>query len=184
MIIGITGTIGAGKGTVARYLEAHGFRNFSVREFLLKELSRRGLPHDRDHMAPLANELRKTFGPAYIIEALYEEAAHYAGNSIIESIRNAGEVTFLKSKPGFHLIAVDADQKLRYDRIVLRGSSTDNITFQTFQIQEEKESHGENQWEQNLSLCIKEAEVVFRNNGSLEQLKAQVDEYLGRLFKK
>ncbi|MCU0660147.1 MAG: AAA family ATPase [Candidatus Pacebacteria bacterium] len=178
MIIGITGTIGAGKGTVARYLEEKGFKNFSVREFLLEELSKRGLPHDREHMTPLANELRRTYGPAHIIQTLYAKAGQYTGNSIIESIRNEGEILFLKTKPDFHLLAVDADQKVRYNRIVLRGSTTDAVTFETFQAQEEKESKGVNPWEQNLSVCIANADAIFVNNGTFDELKLQVEKYL------
>ena len=44
MIIGITGTLGAGKGTIASYLvKEKGFKHFSVREFLNKELQKRKL---------------------------------------------------------------------------------------------------------------------------------------------
>ena len=39
IVIGITGTIGAGKGTIVEYLvEKKGFLHFSVREFLLKKI--------------------------------------------------------------------------------------------------------------------------------------------------
>ena len=39
LIIGITGTLGAGKGTVVEYLvEKKGFDHYSVRAFLLKEI--------------------------------------------------------------------------------------------------------------------------------------------------
>lgn len=42
LIIGITGTIGAGKGTVSDYLvNKKGFKHFSVREFLIKEINKR-----------------------------------------------------------------------------------------------------------------------------------------------
>ena len=54
LIIGITGTLGAGKGTVVEYLvEKQGFDHYSVRSFLLKEINRRGMPENRDSICLL-----------------------------------------------------------------------------------------------------------------------------------
>ena len=181
MIIGITGTIGAGKGTVVEYLDHKGFTHCSVRDFLRAELALRGLVHDRDAMFALANELRQSHGPAYIMEQLYADAIESGKDAVIESIRNVGEVAYLKSKPGFHLIAVDADRKTRYERAILRGSSTDTISYEKFCEQEDAESTGTDPWMQNLPACMKEAEVVFHNDGTFEELRQQVDAYLDKI---
>ena len=43
-IVGITGTLGAGKGALVEYLQTrHDFKWFSVRAFLLREIEKRGL---------------------------------------------------------------------------------------------------------------------------------------------
>ena len=43
IIIGITGTLGAGKGTIVDYLcKKRGFLHYSVREFLVEEIKNRG----------------------------------------------------------------------------------------------------------------------------------------------
>ena len=43
-IIGITGTIGAGKGTIVDYLvKEKGYVHYSVRAFIAEEIQRRGL---------------------------------------------------------------------------------------------------------------------------------------------
>ena len=42
--IGITGTLGAGKGTIVDYLvKNRGFVHYSVRAFITEEIKRRGL---------------------------------------------------------------------------------------------------------------------------------------------
>lgn len=87
MIIGITGTLGAGKGTIVEYLIQKGFRHYSVREFLIKEINKRSLPVNRDSMVLVANQLREINSPSYIIERLLEKANQEGENSIIESIR-------------------------------------------------------------------------------------------------
>ena len=76
IILGITGTLGAGKGTIVDYLVSEkGFEHFSVRSFLLEEIREQGLPENRDSMYRLANDLRAKFGPSYVVDRLYDRAA-------------------------------------------------------------------------------------------------------------
>jgi len=175
IIIGITGTLGAGKGTLVEYLKEHkGFLHFSVRDFLVEELKRRNMEVNRDTMTSLANELRANHSPSYITDQLYEQAKQARQNSIIESIRTPGEITSLRAKGDFYLFAVDADPKVRYERISLRKSATDNIDFETFLSNEKREMTATDPNKQNLSKCIKEADFVFDNNGDLDKLFEQL----------
>ena len=75
-IIGITGTMGAGKGTVVDYLTKppHKYLHYSARSYLNKLIAEKGMPEGRDSMRVLANQLRAENGPAALIEALYEDA--------------------------------------------------------------------------------------------------------------
>ena len=103
MIIGITGTLAAGKGTVVEYLESKGFRHFSVRAYLIEVIEERGLPVNRDSMVLVANELREKNSPSFIVEELYRKASEEGGDVIIESIRAEGEITALRAKGEFFL---------------------------------------------------------------------------------
>jgi len=180
--IGITGTIGAGKGTVVEYLEkSRGFRHFSVRSFLLDIIRREGMPENRDSMFRLGNSLRQEFGPSYVTDRLYEMAAESGVNCIIESIRTPGEAVSLRARGNFYLLAVDADPKIRYGRIVERQSVTDNISFETFTSNEEREMTSADPNQQNLKECIRMADFVLTNNGSREELYAQVEEILKKM---
>ncbi|PIY34687.1 MAG: hypothetical protein COZ08_00575, partial [Bacteroidetes bacterium CG_4_10_14_3_um_filter_42_6] len=68
VIIGITGTLGAGKGTLVDYLiNKRGFAHYSAREFLIREITRQGLEVNRDTMTSVANKLRALHSPAYVI---------------------------------------------------------------------------------------------------------------------
>lgn len=175
LVIGITGTLGAGKGTLVEYLTEHkGFAHFSVRDFLVAELHKRSLEVNRDTMTRLANELRAHHSPSYIIDQLYQQAKNLGKNSVIESIRTPGEITSLRAKGDFYLFAVDADPKVRYERISLRKSATDNIDFDTFLANEKREMTATDPNKQNLSKCIEEADFVFDNNGDLKDLYEQL----------
>ncbi len=183
--IGITGTIGAGKGTIVDFLvKEKGFKHFSVRAFLLAEIDKRSMPQTRDSMWAIAQEFRKNFSSGYIMEQLAEDRKNFNGPAIIESIRAVGEIEALKNKlSDFVLFAVDADPKIRYDRIVARNSSTDHVTFEKFVADEEKESTNTEAWSGNLPACKKLADYVFDNNGSLELLHTHVEEVLKKILK-
>lgn len=183
IVIGITGTIGAGKGTVAAYLtDKYGFKSYSVRDFLIEEIKQRGLPVNRDSMTEIANDLRATHGPGYIVNELYKRAQQNSTNAIIESVRTTGEVDTLEKNPGFHLLAVDANPEMRYERITTRHSSTDNVSFQQFIDDEKRELESTDPGKQNLLGCIKRANFVIANNGSLNELHAQVDDMITNII--
>ena len=113
VIIGITGTNGAGKGTVVEYLVAQKrFGHFSARALLTEEIEKRGWENNRENLIKVANELRETYGSAYVAEELFKRASVSKKNCIIESIRTVGEIELLKKKGKFVLLAVDADQKV------------------------------------------------------------------------
>ena len=140
-IIGITGTLGAGKGTVVDYLETKGFLHYSSRSVITEEIEWRGLAVIRDTMTHVANDLRAAHSPSYIAEKLYDQAAAAGKNAVIESLRTEGEIAALRAKGNFLLLAVDADPKLRYERIVARASETDQISYEKFLADEAREMH-------------------------------------------
>ena len=179
IVIGLTGTYGAGKGTIVEFLKSKGFKHFSVSEdYLVPEIKRRGLPVNRDSMILVANDLRNKHGSSFIVKELYKLAEASGSNSIIESIRTVGEVEELKKLPNFLLLAVDADRKVRYERALLRNSSKDHVSFEEFSKKEDLELSSDDPNKQNLSACISMADVVFNNNGSKEDLFSKVEAFL------
>ncbi len=184
MIIGITGTLGAGKGTIVEYLsQTRGFRHFSVRGYLLEEIRRRGMPENRDSMFSLANDLRAANGPSFVTDELYRQALKAGGDCIIESIRTTGEIASLREKGNFILLAIDANPEIRYHRVVERASETDRISFTTFLENEQRESVSTHPGIQNLRACIKLADYKLYNNGTRGQLYREVEKVLGKLNK-
>eukprot|EP00937_MAST-01D_sp_MAST-1D-sp2_P008124 g8124.t1 len=175
-VVGITGTLGAGKGAIVDYLVGtRGFTHFSVRTYLTRIIEERGMPVNRESMRQVANGLRAKHSPSYLVECLLAEANKSGKDCIIESIRTGGEVARLRDA-GATLFAVDAAQRLRYDRIVGRASATDSVTFEEFAAAEalEMDSAGDPN-KQNLAACIAAADTRMTNEGTLEELHAQVD---------
>ncbi|GAB4321069.1 MAG: AAA family ATPase [Bacteroidales bacterium] len=182
IVIGLTGTLGAGKGTVVDFLKnEYGFSHYSVRGFLLREIAKLGLEGNRDTMVKVANSLREKHGPSYITDQLYEEATRNGTPAVIESIRTPGEIDSLRRKSDFILWAVDADPEIRYQRILKRGSETDHISYETFLQNEQREMEGKEPFQQNLKACIGMADHLFYNNGTIDELYHQVREAVEEL---
>lgn len=176
-IIGITGQQGAGKSEVAKYLAQQGALHLSVRAFLEEHIAE-GEEYDREKLVNIANKMRKENGPDYIIATLCKRAKEAPNKiAVIESIRSKGEVNYLKDN-NHTLLSVSAHPRVRYERIIKRAASTDNITFEQFVEDESRESYSEDNNKQSITTCMLNADIKIRNDGDLQLLKKRVFDYV------
>lgn len=181
MLIGITGTNGAGKGAVVEYLVGvKGYSRYSARTVILEEVRARHLPETRTNMRDVANDLRRKHGAAYVIEQLYEMAKDDA-NAVVESIRTIGEAEFLKEHNA-RIIAVDADRKLRYERVANKEDmELTHMSFEDFCAIEDREMASSEPWDMNVFGVMQLADARVMNDGSPEDLHVQVDEAVTKI---
>jgi len=179
MLIGVTGTDGAGKGTAVEYLvKQHNFTHYSSRDLIVAEIERQGLPVNRNQMRLTANDLREQFGNDFVVKQALEKAkADNVKNAVIESVRALAEAEYLKEHEGI-LLAVDADQAIRYKRVQQRRSASDLVDFETFKSQEELEKNDPNPHGMQKAKVMAMADYTIKNSTSIEELHAQVDAVL------
>lgn len=179
MLIGLTGTNGAGKGEVAKYLKKKGFIYFSLSDILREELNKKGLEISRENLQNVGNQLRKKFGPGVLAEKTIKKIKD---KSIIDSIRNPEEIRRLREfakefKTVFFLLSVDAPIKLRFERLGKRGRMESADTLEEFKEREQfekgKETHG-----QQINVCMEMADYTVINDGTLEELYDKIDKAL------
>jgi dephospho-CoA kinase len=186
MIIGITGEIGAGKGTVVEILEKKGYKHYSARAVITEEIIRRNLPVNRPNMNEVATDLRKQFGPAFVSDYYISQAEKEGVKDfIIESIRTPAEAENIRAHGGI-ILAVTADKHLRYTRIQSRASETDQVTFEEFSNQEDREMKSEKPGDpayMDMGSIIANADVNIRNEGTLEELEDQLNTALSQINK-
>jgi dephospho-CoA kinase len=172
-LIGLTGTHGAGKGTITEYLvREHGFLRVSVSEFLAHEATRRGMSPDRPTRSMIANEYRAQ-GQIALMEATYASIPQGSERVVLEPQYTVDEVRFIHEKGGI-VIAVDADLETRYARVHVRGSAKDDVSFEQFKEVQERELDSSDQTKQNIAQTMKRADVLLMNNGTVEEFEAQV----------
>ena len=178
MILGVSGPYGAGKGEVVAYLAARSFVAYSLSDVLRDELRARGQEESRERMIATGNELRAAGGPAALADRLLARLAPDR-NYVIDSIRHPAEVEALRRNArGFKLIWVDADPKLRLDRLRSRGRSGDPGSLETLLELEGRERAGGGENAQQLDAVERLADFRLRNEGSLAVLHAGIQRVL------
>jgi len=173
-LIGLTGPNAAGKSAVADHLVERGFAYHSLSDIVREEADRLGLDHTRVHLIALGNDLRRREGPAAL-------AAHIRGRvgrrDVIDSIRNPAEVTELRKLEGFRLLGIDAPVEVRFERALRRGRAGDGETLEEFRRREEEEN-SRDPAAQQLQATFALADIRAANDGTLEDLRGQVDRLL------
>ena len=179
IILGLIGKLAAGKGTVAKYLaERHQAEILMFSQPLRDVLTRFYLPQTRNNMQAVSQGLREALGQDALARVMAEDAKKSTANIIaIDGVRRPMDIKYLKELPGFILVKIETEQKIRYQRILSRGQNPGEaqITFEEFQTQEAAEA------ESLISKVAKEAKFFLDNNGSLDNLYHQVEEILNKI---
>ena len=179
MIIGLTGTFAAGKGTVAENLIGRGFQYYSLSDELRFLLRQNGIMPTRDNLIKAGNQLRARNGSGFLAELVIKrlKGSPSVSNSIVDSIRNVGEIATLRQLKDFFLAAVDARVDIRYERARKRASVRDPKSFSEFLVQQKREMLGKKN-EQQLAACMKEADFIITNDGDFKKLYKQIDKVI------
>lgn len=178
MIIGITGTNCSGKGEIVKYFEKKGFQVLSLSDCLREEANKRNLPHSREILTGLGNELRKKHGSGIlakrVIKKMNRENAEGIVDIVIDSIRNPGEINELRKLKNFFLLGVKASLRIRFLRSTKRSRTGDMRTLYKFKKQEAEENRNK-KINQQLKECMRLADRVILNNGTILDLHRKID---------
>lgn len=180
-IIGLTGTAGSGKDTVAELLcELHGMHEFNTSDFV-RAVTRYiyDLPHDsspiRDQLFETANALRKLNQATTVEMGLVQAKGRDFEVQLITGLRSVGEADAVREAGGI-IIGVDADPKIRHERIKsrLRDKESER-TYEEFLAQDEHENKGIGDGpSRGIRSIIDDADILITNEGTLEDLKEQI----------
>jgi dephospho-CoA kinase len=173
-LIGLTGTNSAGKGEVASFFEKKGYAYFSLSDLIREELRKAGKAETRDNLIKMGNKLREKSGHDILARRVMKKVKDKA---VIDSIRNPKEVEYLRKHRDFILFAVDAPVELRYERAKKRGRAESASTIEEF-IKKEAEEMTDRERGQQLHNCMKMADFLVINDGSLKDLHRRLEELL------
>ena len=185
-LIGIGGTNGSGKDTLSQILaDDYGWLFVSASgDLIIPELKRRGQPLEREQMAALTAEWNRTNKGAVVDKAIEKFDVMSKTNPynglVISSIRHPWEVDRIHAHGG-QVVWVDADPKVRYERIFNRGQGDkDCKTFEQFQAEEKAEmEHSGDSATLNMASVKATADIFITNDDNdIGKFKKNVQEQL------
>lgn len=180
LVLGLTGTIGAGKDVVSDYIvKEHGFNAFSCGDVIRTIADEEGLEPTRENLQMLGKEHRKKEGEGFLGKKAAEIANRKDSDRlVVNGIRNPEEVQALREELGedFVLIYIHADEETRFERLKERARTGDPKTLEAFKEQDRKEKE-KFRMEETFDM----ADEYIGNEGSLQELYNKVDETVSKL---
>lgn len=168
-----TGLPGSGKDSCLGYLQTkYQAAIFSFTTMLKDVLDRFYLEYNRDNLIKLSENIRQTFGEDTLAKTMAQDTAKAQANLIaIGNARRLADIKYLSTQSGFVLIEVAANIKLRYERVNKRTEKTNDSqqTFDQFVADHQRNT------ELSILELTKQASERIDNNGSLENLRQQLD---------
>jgi dephospho-CoA kinase len=176
LVVGLTGPNASGKGAAAEALRVRGYAVHSLSDVVREEATRLGRDHSRASLVRTGRELRAACGPGVLAERILPRIRP---PSVVDSIRNPGEVEALRRLPAFRLLGVVAGTETRFGRTVRRGRPGDPATLDEFLRQESVED-SEDAEGQRTSATLRLCDAVLQNDGSLEAFREALAALVGR----
>ncbi|PIR49187.1 hypothetical protein COU80_00355 [Candidatus Peregrinibacteria bacterium CG10_big_fil_rev_8_21_14_0_10_55_24] len=180
-VIGLTGSLGSGKGEVVKMLSSRGFRAISLSDIVREEATKRGLEHTRENLQNTGNALREKHGPGALGKRVRETIEHDSSAQwIVDGIRNPGEAEELRRIPGFKMVGLSADREIIIRRVMERQREGANALSRESIIEklEREMGKGEPPEGQQVGKCLNNVDYIFLNESTLEDLERKLDHVL------
>lgn len=176
MIVGLTGTMGCGKGEVVNYLKAKGFEHYVYSDILREIAKQRKIEPTRANLQKLGTDIKKeTKNWGILSKKILEKVK--TDKAIVDGVRNTDEIKELRRGKKTIVIGVTAPQRLRFQRLKKRGRPGDPKTFKEFKRLDNLENRGKTKG-QEINKCLNMADFLVVNDGTLEKLRKRVEEIL------
>ena len=183
MIIGLVSPMGSGKGEVVKILNKHGFDNITLSQMVREEAKKRGLSQKRETLMEVGNSMREKEGPGVLAKYALEKIQQSDNvNWIIDGIRNPAEIIALKAGRNVNIIGIEVKQETLVKRILKRADKKDPKEKEEIINRLEREwEEPNNPFGQQVGACMRMADKMIDNNGTLKALDNEITEYYNKI---
>ncbi len=179
-VIGIVGLQGSGKTEVAKALAQFDVPCVRMGDVVWDELRRRGQEITEANVAKVANEFRARDGLGAIAKRcvpLIKARGKGKRAIVVDGIRGTAEVDEFRRAfgDGFHLVAVQASERVRYSRVASRGRADDVATLEKFGEKDRRELG----W--GLKGALAQADFTITNEGTLKEFRRKAVDFFKQM---
>lgn len=179
IILSFVGDLAAGKGTICKYLnEKYQANAYRFSTMLRDVLDRMYVPQTRENLQKISTILRQNFGEDVMSKVIAEDVKNDKNEIVmVEGIRRPTDITYLKENPGFHLIYITADPKIRWERLVKRAENPGDTekTYEEFLQDEQAEA------DSMIKTLGQTAKFTINNDGTLEEFYQQMEDIITKI---
>ena len=173
-IIGIAGTLGSGKDTIADFLvEQEDFYHVSTGDLVREEsMKRHGSIERNPYLQETATHLRRTHGGDILIKRgleRFKQQTKKHNGIVFTGIRSLGEARGVKASGGT-LLYIDAPIEIRYERVQKRLRDNEaHVSLEQFRQNElNEQTQSDHEAEFNIYKIKDEADVVILNDSDID----------------
>jgi len=173
IIIGLTGKIACGKGTIKNYLmekyEADDYRFSTILRDVAKRLD---IETTRQNLQTMSQALRQAFGEDTLAKAMIRDLQNSQAKLIVvDGIRRMQDIIFLREMEGFKLWQVIAAEDIRYKRVVSRNENPGDAekTLEEF-LQDEK-----GEAEKEIPNVMSHSDYTIDNETTIPEMHLRID---------
>ncbi|MDQ5943753.1 MAG: hypothetical protein QG675_521 [Patescibacteria group bacterium] len=183
IIIGLVGEPSGGKDTAADYLvKKYKFTHVSTGDLVREYITSNKLGDlTRQNLKAAAIKLREQFGSDYLADTALQSTK--SDRIVVSGLRTVAEVHCIQLNKGI-ILCVNANIKTRFERAKQRGRIGEDIDYETFKKIQASEQRSQDPNRQNVEAVISIADENIQNNGSLQELYSQIDDFMNRLIKR
>ena len=181
IVLGFIGTIGSGKDFAAGHLiKSHGFQSISMGDLVREAATNKGIELNRKNLQKISKSFTDKHGMHYWADEVSKRILKLNWEKvIINGVRRVQELEVYRKhfSPNFKLVFVDADSKVRFERLKSRARVGFPDTWEKFVEHEKGESKLYGTFEESIKL----ADYNIKNESSADALYKQLDSVLREL---
>ena len=178
----VTGKRGSGKSVITKIASRHGIRSVEMHEPVYDAMTKRNIPLTHENIIKFSEGLRekKDFGivAKMMLKKIRKERMK-DNILVICGIRHPDEVREFRKRYDCLFLAIDADPKIRFKRIMARAKKEDPKTIEQFIKKEQNENKM-----LGIDKAMKPADVTITNNKGIREFSEKLDNLIRFMVKK
>lgn len=179
IIISFTGLMASGKDEAKKYLaEKYSAKSFRFSTIMRDILKRINIEISRYNLSAVSLCLRQTFGEDLFAKVIANDVSEAESDIVVvDGVRRLADIIHLSKLEGFYLVAIEADPKIRYERMIKRGENVGESekTYEQFLADHQTET------ELTIPEAMSKADFKINNDGDFANLHQQIDKIVSKI---